>query len=75
MDIQMLTESFMWCMILGCGAAGLMLLQDLTYLIHSSMLQLSRDQFNGPFYVTMGIFTIIVLVFAIVPYIALSIIG
>jgi len=80
MDIQMLTEFFMWCMIIGgglylFGAAWLMLLSDLTYRIHSSMFKLSRDQFNGAVYVTMGIFKIIVLVFAVVPYVALSIIG
>ena len=80
MDIQMLTDFFMWCMIIGgglylFGAAWLMLLSDLTYRIHSSMLPLSRDQFNGAIYVAMGIFKIIVLVFAVVPYVALSIIS
>ncbi len=82
MDIQTLTRFFMWCTIIDgamfvLSATMLMLspVSDLVYRIHSRWFSISRETFNVAIYSFIGFFKIIVLVFNVVPYVALLIVG
>ena len=80
MDIQTLTTFFMWCTILNvallllssliCLCAG-----DWVYQIHSKLFSISRETFNVAIYSYIGLYKILIIVFIIIPYIALLIIG
>jgi len=80
MDIQTLTAFFMWCTILNvallvlssliCLGAG-----DWIYPIHGKWFSISRETFNVAIYSFLGLYKIFILVFNIIPYIALLIVG
>ena len=80
MDIQTLTSFFMWCTIINTGVLfflGLiyLLTPNLAYQLQSRWIPVSRETFDVVFYSFMGFFKAIVLVFNVVPWIALLIIG
>jgi hypothetical protein len=80
MDIQTLTSFFMWCTVINTGmllflALIFMLVPDLVYRLQSRFMPISRETFNLIFYAFIGFFKAIVLVFNVVPWIALLIIG
>ena len=80
MDIQILTGFFMWCTIINGGMLALwtimlILAPDLVYQTQSKWFPISRETFNVVIYAFLGLFKIIFLVFNVVPYIALRIIG
>ncbi len=80
MNIQILTRFFMWCTIIN-GAllifSGMMLMftKDFVYSIHSKFFPISRESFDVVIYSFMGFFKIIFIIFILVPYVALLIIG
>lgn len=79
MDMQTLTSFFMWCTIINTGfllflALVFMLAPDLAYRVQSSFIDISRETFNTVFYSFIGLFKVLVLVFNVVPWIALLII-
>ncbi len=80
MDIQTLTLFFMWCTIISSGfllflALIFMLTPNLVYRLQSKFIPITRETFNIVFYSFMGFFKVVVLVFNVVPWIALEIIG
>ena len=80
MDLQTLTTFFMWCTIINGGllilwAAFLMAAPDLVYRTQSMWFPISRETFNVVIYSFLGLFKIFFLVFNVVPYLALLIIG
>ena len=80
MDIQVLTTFFMWCTILNIGLlllASLILVfaGDFVYRIHSKWFPMPREMFNVVTYSFLGLFKSVVLIFNVVPYVALLIIG
>ena len=80
MDIQTLTSFFMWCTIINAGVLLFltlifMLAPDLAYRLQSRWMPVSKETFNVVYYSFIGFFKAIVLVFNVVPWIALSIIG
>ena len=80
MDVQTLTSFFMWCTIINSGmliflALIYMLAPNLAYRLQSKFIPISRETFDVVFYSFMGLFKVIVLVFNVVPWIALLIIG
>ena len=80
MDIQTLTSFFMWCSIINIGmlfflAFIYMLAPNLTYRLQSKFIPISRETFDIVFYSFLGFFKVVVLVFNVVPWIALLIIG
>lgn len=80
MDIQTLTSFFMWCTIINTGfllflALIFMLTPDLAYRMQSRFIPISRETFNIAFYSFIGLFKVFVLVFNVVPWIALLILG
>jgi len=80
MDIQMLTRFFMWCTILNggllifsfliCAVSG-----DWVHQMHSKWFPMPRETFNVVIYSFLGLFKIVFLVFNVVPWVALLIIG
>jgi len=80
MDIQTLTSFFMWCTIINMGmllflALIYLLAPDLAYRMQSRWIAISRETFDVVFYSFIGFFKVVVLVFNVVPWIALLIIG
>lgn len=80
MDIQTLTAFFMWCTVIN-GAllilwtTMLILAPDLVYRTQSKWFTISRETFNTVIYAFIGMFKIVFLVFNVVPYLALLIVG
>jgi len=80
MDIQTLTAFFMWCTIINgamlvLSAAMIMLAQDFVYSMHSKWFHIRRETFNVAIYSFLGFFKIVFIVFNVVPYVALLIVG
>lgn len=80
MDIQTLTAFFMWCTILN-GAVFIfwttmsVLAPDFVYATQSKMFPIPRESFDVILYAFLGLFKIVFLVFNVVPYVALLIVG
>ena len=80
MDIHTLTRFFLWCTIIN-GSLLLfwisisMLAQDLVYRTQSRWFPIPRETFVVVFYAYLGLFKILFLVFNVVPYVALLIVG
>ena len=80
MDIQTLTLFFMWCSIINIGfliflALIYMFAPNLVYRLQSKFIPISRETFDTVFYSFIGFFKVVVLVFNVVPWIALTIMG
>lgn len=80
MTIQTLTDFFMWCSIINIGlllflALTFLLAPNLTYRLQSRWIPMSRESFNVIYYSFIGFFKVVVLVFNVVPWIALEIIA
>ncbi len=80
MDIQTLTTFFMWCTILNLGVLILtsvmcVFFGDFSYRMNHRFFSISRETFNVALVCFIGLFKIFVIVFNLVPYIALLIIG
>ncbi len=80
MDIQTLTTFFMWCTVIN-GTLLLLwigvysLAPDLVYRTQSKWFPMPRETFNVIFYSFLGLFKIAFLIFNVVPYAALSVVG
>ena len=78
MDIATLRTFFGWCTVINVGMmilsfALLIPLSDFVYRVHSRLFPMSREAFNIIIYSYLGIYKILVIVFCLVPYVALSI--
>jgi hypothetical protein len=80
MDIQKLTTFFLWCTIIN-GALltlvimGCVLAPDWQYNMQSQWFGVPRETLNVVIYMFLGVFKILWLVFNVVPYVVLLIIG
>ena len=80
MDIESIRAFFMWCTILNVALLLLSLLfclcaGDWIYQIHSKWFSISRQTFNVAIYSFIGLYKIFILVFNLIPFIALLIVG
>ncbi len=80
MDIQTLTTFFMWCTIINGALLVLwvtmyIVAPDLVYRTQSKWFPIPRETFNVLMYSFLGLFKIIFLIFNVVPYVSLLIIG
>ncbi len=80
MDIGTVTAFFMWCTIINgamfvLSAAMCILARDFVYRVHSKWFAMPRETFDVVIYSLVGLFKIVFLVFNVVPYMALLIIG
>jgi len=80
MDIQTLTSFFMWCTILNVGILALWVLiflsaPDFVYRAQTRFFTISRENFDLAFYGFMGIYKALFIIFILIPWLALLIIG
>jgi hypothetical protein len=80
MDIETLRSFFMWCTILNGALLILAFLisafaGDWVYRMQSRWYPIPRDAFTIVMYSFLGLFKILLLVFNLVPYVALVIVG
>ena len=80
MDIQTLTLFFMWCTIINVGilifwTMFLLLAPDFVYRTQSKWFAVSQEQFDLVMYSFLGLFKALFIVFCVVPWLALVIIG
>ena len=80
MDIETLKAFFMWCSLINGGLLAfwvgfLAFAPELVYNTQKRWFPLSRETFEVVMYGYLGLFKIFVLVFNVVPYLALLIMG
>ena len=80
MNIYTLTTFFMWCTILNVALLLLSSLMcicasDWAYQIHSKLFSISRETFNVAIYSFIALYKLLVIVFNLIPYVALLIVG
>ncbi len=80
MNIQSFTDFFMWCTIINGGlllfwSLFCMLTPDLVYRLQNRFFPLPRATFDIIIYSFLGLFKVFFLMFNLVPYLALLIIG
>ncbi len=78
-DLLVIRSFLMWCSIVNIGLLAIAFLfitlaGDWLHRIHSLWFPIPRDTFNLVAYCFLGLFKILVLVFNVVPYVALLII-
>ena len=78
MDIHMLYIFFMWCTIINYGLLILMFLilisaGDWIHRIHSKWFPMSKETFNVVIYSFLGVYKMGVIIFNLVPFVALLI--
>jgi len=80
MTTELLTAFFMWCTIINFALLMISfvlmtLAKEWIYKIHSRWFNLSKENFDTVLYCFLGAYKLLVWVFCIIPWIALSIIG
>ncbi len=80
MDLVTLRAFFMWCTIINGGFMILTSLLltfagNLIYRIHSRWFKMPREAFNIVIYSFIGLYKIFLMVFCLVPYVVLLILG
>jgi len=80
MTMDVMKQFFMWCTIINGGlfilsSVILMCAGNLVYKIHSKLFPMPRESFNAIIYSFLGFMKVIVIMFNLVPYIALAIIS
>ena len=80
MDIQTVTAFFMWCTIINgslLALSGVMciLAPDFVYRTQRIWFPIPRETYNVVIYSFLGLFKMVFLVFNLIPYVALLIIG
>jgi len=80
MNINVIRAFFKWCTIINLGLLILASLfirfaGDWVFGMHGGWIPLPRDTFNGEIYLLLGFFKILVIVFNLVPYLALVIVA
>jgi Family of unknown function (DUF6868) len=78
--MEALTAFFMWCSVINGGllilsSIFIMTASDLTFATHGKWFKVSRETFDTAMYSFLGLYKLAFLVFNIVPYLALLIIG
>ncbi len=80
MTLEEIRAAFGWCTLINWAALlwwwlFLWLARDFVYRLHSKWFKLSEQAFDGMHYAGMGLFKVAILMFNLVPYIALRIVG
>jgi hypothetical protein len=80
MTIEVTRSFLLWCTVINYGVLLVWFLafvfaHDWILRIHGRWFRLSRDQFDAPHYAGMSIFKIGIILFDLVPFIVLSILG
>jgi len=79
MDIRTIKEFFKWCTIinvalLGFSAIMIIAAPEFIYGAHGQLFHMPREAFDVVLYSFLGLYKIVILVFNLVPYVALRIV-
>ena len=80
MNIESLTQFFMWCTVINVAiyivwVLFVLIAPDFVYRLQTKWIPISRDTFNVLMYSFMGAFKVVIIVFCFVPYLSLLIIS
>ena len=80
MTIEVIRDAFAWCTVISWGFLLIWFLfftmaHDWTYRVHSKWFNLSVDKFDAIHYAGIALFKIGIILFNLVPYLALRIVG
>lgn len=80
MNVQMITDFFMWCTIIDAALLILATLMctcanNFVYSVHSKFFPMPKEDFNKIIYSFLGRFKVLFLIFNLVPYLALLLIA
>jgi hypothetical protein len=80
MDIRTLREFFKWCTVINVAlfilsAIMIMTATDFIYDVHGQLFHIPREAFDVVLYSFLGFYKIVILVFNLVPFVALLIVG
>jgi len=80
MNIQVMTSFFMWCTIINSAFMGLIVLlfqlcPEFVYRTQNRFFPIPRETYNVLIYGFLGMFKLFVIVFNLVPFVALLIVG
>lgn len=80
MEMQTLTAFFMWCTILNVviyawAAIWFIAAPDFIYRVQSRLVRLPRERFDVIIYAFLALHKVLIIVFAVVPWLALLIVG
>lgn len=80
MTLEMIRDALKWCLIINMGVMlywffVYLFARRLIYRMHTRWFKLSPESFDAIQYGGMGIYKLFIIVFNLVPYIALHIIG
>ncbi len=80
MDLQTLTAFFMWCSVISTGiylvwVLFLLLMPDFVYVVQTRWLPIPRETYNAIVFSFMGAFKVVLILFVLVPYVSLLIVG
>lgn len=80
MTLETLTQFFQWSTIIGMAlyiwtAVMSIFAKDFMFKFHSKWFQMPRETFNIAIYTYLGIFKIMLILFVLVPYLALLVIS
>ena len=78
MTLEMIREFLAWCSVINVGLLIVSFVimctgRNIIYRFHSKLFPMSEPHFNGILYGFLGVYKLLVFVFNIVPYLALSI--
>ena len=80
MNIETMTTFFMWCTVINAGFLlflffFMLLMPDFAYRIQSKWFSISRQSFDLIMYSFLGLFKALFIIFCLVPWLALMIMG
>lgn len=80
MNVEALASFFMWCSILGTGlyffwVLCVVLMPEFIYGVQTRWFPISRETYNIVMYSFLGAFKMVLILFAIIPYVSLLIMG
>ena len=80
MSIEILSRFLLWCALLNYALLivwflAFLVMRDFVYRMHNKFFRISVEQFSATNYAGIAFYKILILVFNLLPYIALKIIG
>ena len=80
MTVELIRDGLAWCAVINIGVLllwflGFTVAHDWIYRIHGRWFKVSEENFDAIHYASMGFFKLSILLFNIVPYLALRIVG
>lgn len=80
MNIEALSGFLLWCAVVNYALLivwflGFLLMRDFIYRMHNKFFRISVEQFGATNYAGIAFYKILILVFNLIPYIALKITG